>query len=53
MGLTLCCGSRENAGGRNEMGVSTIAEVMWEAWEVRGLSVAPPEGAEERGMAVV
>lgn len=42
MGLTLCCGKRENAGGRNEMGVSAI---IWEAWEVREIS-----DEEERGV---
>lgn len=50
VGLTLCCDKRENAGGRKEMGVSTMAEVMCEAWEVRGLSVALDK---ERGVAEV
>ena len=53
MGLTLCCvcGMREKAGGRKEMGVSTMADVIWEGW---GTSVEFDVGEEvERGVAEV
>lgn len=44
MGLTLCCGNRENAGGRNEMGASAVI------WAVSGLSVELDGGEEERAV---
>lgn len=51
VGLTLCCGKREKAGGRKEMGVSAMVEVIWEACGVRGGSTELEK--EERAAADV